>query len=116
MGTAPASFLRMGGGDGCEQKKPLAHVEGRGKPGASLSLALWGLGFAYLPVSVVSWRAGERQSFSERMEDEAGLHGGGAEHPMMMLWAQGRSYRERWGWVPGRTVWGKMESLTTVGI
>lgn len=31
--------------------RSLARVKGRGKPGASLSLALWGPGFAYLPVS-----------------------------------------------------------------
>lgn len=34
-----------------EAARSPARVEGRGKPGASLSLALWGPGFAYLPVS-----------------------------------------------------------------
>lgn len=49
-----------------------AHVEGRRKIGASVSLALRSPGLASLPVSRGFLEGWDRQSLSERMEDEAG--------------------------------------------
>lgn len=71
VGTMPASFLRKAGGGGCQERK-LFIWEVRE---SLVHLRVWPHGVLALSICQhleVSWKSGERQLLSERMEDEEG--------------------------------------------